>query len=139
MNKLRQYIAIMAVAVMPAIAVAQDSLQTINRDVDVVNTYLPTISNPTKMQVSPVMDDTMSYKPSFNYTVLNKVQVVKTPPDSLEAAGMTFKADKSPYKSLLRGGVGNANAGGGQNQAQADKAGHQQHLFGDLLLKQQEN
>ncbi len=112
MNKLRQYIAIMAVAVMPAIAVAQDSLQTINRDVDVVNTYLPTISNPTKMQVSPVMDDTMSYKPSFNYTVLNKVQVVKTPPDSLEAAGMTFKADKSPYKSLLRGGVGNANAGG---------------------------
>lgn len=112
MNMLRQYIAVAAL-VMPAMAMAQDTLQTsINRDVDVVNTYLPTISNPTKMQVAPVMDDTMSYKPSFNYTVLNKVQVVKTPPDSLEAAGMTFKADESPYKSLLRAGAGNANAGG---------------------------
>lgn len=114
MNMFKQYI-VVALAMLPIVTLAQttDTLTTtIERDVDVVNTYLPTISNPTKMQVAPIMDDTMSYKPSFKYSVLNKVQVVKTAPDSLEAAGMSFYASQSPYKSLLKGFVGNVNAGG---------------------------
>ena len=72
MNMLKQYI-VVALAMLPIVTLAQttDTLTTtIERDVDVVNTYLPTISNPTKMQVAPIMDDTMSYKPSFKYSVL---------------------------------------------------------------------
>jgi hypothetical protein len=114
MKAFKQYIAV-AAAVLPVATMAQttDTISSsIVRDVDVVNTYMPTISNPTKMQVAPMMDDTMSYKPSFNYTVLNKVHIVKTPPDSLDAAGMSFYASQSPYKALLKGYAGNANSGG---------------------------
>ena len=92
---------------------AQDTIpETIERNVEVVNTYLPTISNPHKLQAEPTMDDTMSYKPTFNYTTLTKVQTVKTTPDSLSAASMSFKADESPYRALLKVEGGNVLAAG---------------------------
>lgn len=106
-----QYI-ILALIASTFCAKAQDTIPTtIDRDVDVVNTYLPTISNPTKLQVAPNIDDTMSYKPTFKYNILTKVQNVKTTPDSLSAASMSFKAEESPYKALIKAEGGSALAG----------------------------
>ncbi|MCQ2228743.1 MAG: hypothetical protein MJZ13_03230 [Bacteroidales bacterium] len=86
----------------------QDTIANkIERDVEVVNNYLPTISNPYKLQVDPVIDDTMSYKATFKYEVLNKVETVKTKPDSLQVATMDFKPEQMPYNAWVKGGVGN--------------------------------
>lgn len=96
-------------ASMPAAAWAQqDTLKNvIERDVEVVNNYLPTISNPYKLQVEPAMDDTMSYKATFKYTTLNKVQTVKTAPDSLQAATMKFSPEQMQDNCWVKGAVGN--------------------------------
>ncbi len=83
---------------------AQESL---DRDVEVVNTYMPTLVNPFKLQVDPVIDDTMSYKPSFNYDILQHTQAVSTTPDSLRPATMTFREDEYPYRAYVRAAGGN--------------------------------
>lgn len=109
-SKLTKHMGMVAASMlMPATIYAQtDTLQnSIERDVDVINTYLPTILNPMKMQVEPAIDDTMQYQPQFKYTVVNKTQAVSTTPDSLAAAGMKFKQDESPYKTLIKAGGGN--------------------------------
>lgn len=105
MNKL--YIALAAILTTSVASAQQDSVKTIERDVDVVNTYLPTISNPFKLQVDPVADDTMSYHPTFTYETLNKVQMVKTTPDSLSAAAMNFKPEETMNRAWVRAGAGN--------------------------------
>ncbi len=86
----------------------QDTLtNTIKRDVEVINYYLPTLSNPYKLQVDPVIDDNIQYKATFNYQTLNKVQSIKTTPDSLEAATMTFRPEETQYNTWVKGGIGN--------------------------------
>ncbi len=99
------YIVLAATALTHAAHAQSDS--TITRNVDVVNTYLPTLVNPFKMQVAPELDDTMSYRPTFAYSVINKTQSINTPPDSLAPATMTFHQDESPYKALVRAAGGN--------------------------------
>lgn len=93
-------------------AMAQEDYQVIERDVDVVNTWLPTLRNPHKLQVEPVMDDTMSYSPSFRYNVLGRVEHVKTSPDSIKAASMNFPKEESLYNALVKVGAGNSDAVG---------------------------
>ncbi len=105
--RLISIIGIMAAATQMA-AAQQDTLRNvIDRDVEVVNNYLPIISNPHKLQVAPVIDDTMSYKATFNYSIIEKVQSVKTTPDSLKVANMTFSPEQTQYSAFVRGGVGN--------------------------------
>lgn len=114
MKHLKHYITI-CLTILAISAAAQEQADTtlttpatrINREVDVVNTYLPTISNPFKLQVEPVVDDTMSYKPRFTYNILRKVQTVTTPPDSLQAATMRFRQDESPYHAMVKAYGGN--------------------------------
>lgn len=99
----------LALICLPTMIMAQtDTLSNvIKRDVEVINYYLPTLSNPYKLQVDPVIDDTMSYKATFKYETLNKVQTVKTTPDSLEAATMSFRPEEMQYNTWVKGGVGN--------------------------------
>ena len=84
----------------------------IDRDVDVVNTYLPTIINPHKLQVEPSMDDTTHYKPTFKYGIMGRVEAVNTAPDSLTAAKMKFPKEESLYNALVKMGGGNDDARG---------------------------
>ncbi len=106
---MKQHIFSLLVIAMPSLVAAQqDTLSnTIKRDVEVINYYLPTLSNPYKLQVDPVIDDTMSYKATFRYETLNKVQTVKTTPDSLEAASMSFHPEEMQYNTWVKGGIGN--------------------------------
>ncbi len=98
---------LIAVVLLSTVDVAAQDEGSIDRDVDVVNTYMPTIVNPFKLQVSPTMDDTMSYRPSFRYRTIQKLQHVATKPDSLRAATMTFRQDENPYHALVRAAGGN--------------------------------
>ena len=82
--------------------------ETIERDVDVVNTYQPTLHRARKLKVSPMLDDTMTYKPKFNYVTLNRISSVTTPPDTLTAADMVFPNYESPYHALVQGAIGNS-------------------------------
>ncbi len=86
---------------------AQDST-AISRNVDVVNTYQPTLRSASKVRNAPAMDDTMSYKPSFKYQTLNRVTAVTTKPDELSPADMSFPSYESPYRWLIEGAVGNS-------------------------------
>ncbi len=84
---------------------AQDD-SALDRSVDVVNAYQPTLRKAKKLTVAPVMDDTISYNDSFKYQLLNRVETVTTKPDTLSAASMTFPEYESPYRALLQAGVG---------------------------------
>lgn len=94
------------------VAVAQEEAQTIERDVDVVNSYLPTLRSHHKLQVEPVMDDTMQYSPTFSYNVLGRIEHVQTTPDSIKAASMTFPREETLYNTLVKVGAGNTDATG---------------------------
>ena len=103
----------LAILALCTVATAQaQNDNELQRDVEVVNTYMPTISNPQKMHRSPVMDDTMSYKPTFKYSILSKLSSVKTDPDSIRAATMNFPRERTIYKSMVKGGAGNVAAMG---------------------------
>ncbi len=93
-----------------AAAFAQEEVQTIERDVDVVNSYLPTLRSHHKLQVEPVMDDTMQYNPTFKYNVLGRIEHVNTTPDSIKAASMSFPREESLYNTLVKVGAGNSDA-----------------------------
>ncbi|MBE6339288.1 MAG: hypothetical protein E7069_00940 [Bacteroidales bacterium] len=114
--KLRQYILLSAclMGLIVELQAQNDTTTILQKDVEVVNTYLPTIGNPRKLQVAPLMDDTMSYHPAFRYRSIGKVEHVQTMPDSISAAAMRFVRDESPYKSLLRFGGGNYATFGGE-------------------------
>lgn len=124
-------------------ATAQET--ELKRNVEVVNTYLPTISNPQKMHRSPILDDTMSYKPTFRYSILNKVSSVKTMPDSIRVAAMNFPRERTIYKSMVKGGAGNAvgygeyfyNIGASQPYQLSLNLGHQT-AFGKVKLDNDE-
>ena len=79
---------------------------TIDRSVDVVNAYQPTLRKADRVAVQPLMDDTIKLSDSFKYQLLNRVEVVTTKPDTLSAAGMSFPEYDSPYRALLQAGVG---------------------------------
>lgn len=83
-----------------------DTTSTIDRSVDVVNAYQPTLRRARKISVAPLMDDTATYSDKFKYQLLNRVATVTTKPDSLTAASMEFPAYKSPYRAVVEGGVG---------------------------------
>lgn len=108
-----------------------------DRSVDVVNEYQPTLRRAKKIASLPVIDDTVTFNDSFKYQLLNRVETVKTKPETLEAADMGFPEYDSPYRTLLQAGVGSLPALFGQitfNTGASDKynlsinAGHSAQL-----------
>ena len=62
-----------------------DSINTIDRSVDVVNAYQPILRKSKKINVEPLMDDTAKYSDKFKYQLLNRVSTVTTKPETLTA------------------------------------------------------
>jgi hypothetical protein len=50
----------------------QKPQESINQDVRVVRDYTPSISDATKLNQMPVLDDTSSYRPVFKYSILSR-------------------------------------------------------------------
>lgn len=125
--------------------VAQDE-GGFERSVDVVNEYQPTLRRAKKIATQPVIDDTVTFSDSFKYQLLNRVETVKTKPETLEAADMGFPEYDSPYRTLLQAGVGSIPALFGQitfNTGASDRynlsinAGHSA-LLGKVKLENDE-
>lgn len=93
-----------ALACFGPLAMAQDE-SGLDRSVDVVNAYQPTLRKATKIAAQPVMDDTVTFNDSFKYQLLNRVETVTTKPETLEAADMGFPEYDSPYRALLQAGA----------------------------------
>lgn len=87
-------------------SVAPPDTGAIQRDVEVVNVYEPTLRHARKLNIEPTFDDTMSYKPVFKYETLRREAAVTTPLEKLKAAPMTFPQYKSPYNWLVEAAAG---------------------------------
>lgn len=81
----------------------------LEQNVQVVRAYNPTISDATKMHLMPVMDDTLTYKPVFDYTLLDKAAPVMGQGEVISPARMNFARSQNTYRSYLKGGVGTYN------------------------------
>ena len=80
--------------------------QQISRDVIVIKPYEPTISDAFKMNSLPVIDDSVTIAPSFNYSILPVRIDIDFKPKAIKPAKMTIPLTKL-YKSYLKVGFGN--------------------------------
>lgn len=125
---------------------AQDETGNIDTSVDVVNAYQPTLRRASKVATVPTVNDTVQFRNSFNYQLLNRVEAVVTKPDTLSAASMDFPEYGSPYRALLQAGVGSLpsffgqltyNTGASERYRLALSAGHRA-LLGKVKLDNDE-
>lgn len=79
---------------------------TVNQTVTVVREYNPTVSDALKMESMPTLDDTTSYHPVFNYSILSRAFETNNNIELISPAKMA--ADEQPLlkNSLARMGVG---------------------------------
>lgn len=116
---------------------AQSDSTSIDRSVDVVNAYQPTLHRAARISIQPTIDDTVKLDDSFKYQLLNRVETVTTKPETLSAASMDFPGYESPYRVLLEAGVGTLpsfrgqvtyNAGASERYRISLNAGHDAQL-----------
>lgn len=115
-------------------AIAQnDSINTIDRSVDVINAYQPTLRSSKKINVDPLIDDTLKYSDNYQYQLLNRIAPVSTSPEPLTPASMDFPVYASPYRALVEAAIGSLptfygqiiyNNGNSNNHHLALHAGH---------------
>lgn len=82
---------------------------TVNQTVTVVREYNPTVSDALKMESMPTLDDTTSYHPVFNYSILSRAFETNNDIEQISPARMA--ADEQPLltNSLARLGIGGYN------------------------------
>jgi hypothetical protein len=82
------------------------SSQQISRDVIVIKPYAPTISDAFKISSLPVIDDSVTITPSFDYSILPVRIDIDYEPKQIKPAKMTIPLSKL-YKNYLKLGLGN--------------------------------
>jgi hypothetical protein len=107
-----KFIVICAIALSGMTVVAQNE-KKLDQSVQVVRDYAPSVPEAVKMHQMPVLDDTSTYKPSFHYSVLDKVNSVTTKPELISAASMNYRNNDLLYRSFVRAGLGNYSTIGG--------------------------
>ena len=80
--------------------------QEISRDVIVIKPYEPTISDAFKINMLPVIDDTVRITPSFNYSILPSIIKTEFEPKEINPAKMTIPLTKL-YNNYIKLGLGN--------------------------------
>lgn len=80
--------------------------QDISRDVIVVKPYEPTLSDAFKINTLPVIDDTVTITPTFNYSILPVIIKTEFEPEEINPAKMTIPLSKL-YKNYIKLGLGN--------------------------------
>ncbi len=103
----RKKVVVACLAVLTGVGAAAQTDKKIDQSVQVVRDFAPTVSDAVKMFQLPVLDDTSTYRPSFRYSVLDRVSSVTTKPELIGAASMNFRRSDLLYRSFVRGGVGN--------------------------------
>jgi hypothetical protein len=117
--------------------------QPVNQDVKVVKEYDPTVSDAMKIDMMPVLDDTSTYRPSFNYTILSRAFQTAGEVEPIGAARMAPEKRPMLSNSLIRFGLGTYNSMMGEldynilrskNYALALNLNHQSS-WGKLILE----
>ena len=81
--------------------------EKIDKEIVVVKPYEPTLSDVQKINVLPIIVDTVSIKPEFNYTIQpKKIETVYTL-RPIKAANLVGEPLEKLYKSYLKLGMGN--------------------------------
>ncbi len=80
--------------------------QQISRDVIVIKPYEPTISDAFKINSLPVIDDSVTVTPTYNYSILPVRIDIDYQPKEIKPAKMTIPLTKL-YKNYLKLGLGN--------------------------------
>ena len=81
--------------------------ESINQDVKVVKAYSPTVSDAFKISYMPVLDDSTTYNPKFNYRILSASVETNYQPATLSPAKINTSRKEYLHKSYIKGGVGN--------------------------------
>lgn len=88
---------------LPEIANSQD----IKKDVHVVKPYKPSVSDANKINVLPGINDTTTFRPSFNYSIVPAKLNTSYELRPISAARMVAEPISRLYKSYLKLGYGN--------------------------------
>jgi hypothetical protein len=88
---------------LPEIANSQD----IKKDVHVVKPYKPSVSDANKINVLPEINDTTTFRPSFNYSIVPAKLNTSYELRPISAARMVAEPISRLYKSYLKLGYGN--------------------------------
>lgn len=81
--------------------------EKIAQDVKVVRAYTPTVSDAYKVNHMPVLDDTTTLRPNFNYRILSKSVVTDYKPEPITAARLKDDRAMHLQSSYLKAGLGN--------------------------------
>ncbi|WP_439183482.1 hypothetical protein [Carboxylicivirga taeanensis] len=104
-----RYIQILTVCIAVAIlgkngVAAQEK---INQDVKVVKEYNPTISDAYKVNYMPVLADSTTFNPRFNYRIISTSVTTDYQPAPIAPARINASRKEYLHKSFIKGGVGN--------------------------------
>jgi len=73
----------------------------------VVREYTPTVSDAFKVNQMPVVDDSVSMRPNFNYRILSTSVITDYAPTLITPAKIQTERQQALMKSFVKGGVGN--------------------------------
>lgn len=90
-------------------AMAQRDTTKLNKDVEVVKPYKPSISNANKLNQLPVIEDTTRFTPEFKYSIESHPITSGFIPVPIGAAEIKGQPDKNPGIGYLKLGIGTYN------------------------------
>jgi len=102
-RNLRNLLIIVFALFLPAMANSQD----IKKDVRVVKPYKPSVSDANKINILPEINDTTTFRPSFNYSIIPVKLNTGYELRPITAARMVAEPISKLYKSYLKLGYGN--------------------------------
>ena len=114
---------------------------TLNREVEVVKSFKPTIQDAHKINEMPKIDETEHQKPTFNYNINSEPVINTFSVNPLKAASIASAPKEETGYGLVRAGIGNYNKPYGElffNHLPSKKSIfgiHATHLSSDGTLK----
>ncbi len=82
---------------------------TLNREVEVIKSFRPTISDANKISSMPQIEDAQHEKPTFNYSIFSQPIYNTFSVNTLKAATFVSEPKEATGFGLVRAGVGNYN------------------------------
>jgi hypothetical protein len=82
---------------------------TLNREVEVIKSFRPTISDANKISSMPQIEDAQHEKPTFNYSIFSQPIYNTFSVNTLKAATFVSEPEEATGFGLVRAGVGNYN------------------------------
>lgn len=107
-KQMKYFLTILSIGIISVLNIANSLAQeSINQDVKVVKAYTPTVSDAFKISYMPMLDDSTSYNPRFNYRILSTSVATNYEPALLAPAKINTRRREYLHKSYIKGGVGN--------------------------------